>query len=55
MKITNESYELMSFFIENNCLIPIKQTKKTDLILIKLYYEIIDGVSYIQNIKSIRR
>ena len=52
MKITNESYELMSFFIENNCLIPIKQTKKTDLILIKLYYEIIDGVSYIQNIKS---
>jgi len=52
MKITNESYELMSFFIKNNCLTPLKQTKKTDLLLKKLYYEIIDGVSYIQNIKS---
>jgi hypothetical protein len=52
MKITNESYELMSFFIENNCLIPLKQSKKTDSLIKKLYNEIKDGMSYIQNIKS---
>jgi hypothetical protein len=52
MKLTNESYELMSFFIENNCLIPLKQSKKTDSLIKKLYHEIKDGMSYIQNIKS---
>jgi hypothetical protein len=51
MKLTNESYELMSFFIENNCLIPLKQSKKTDSLIKKLYHEIKDGMSYIQNIK----
>jgi len=52
MKLTNESYELMSFFIENNCLIPLKQSKKTDSLIKKLYDEIKDGMSYIQNIKQ---
>jgi len=52
MKLTNESYELMSFFIENNCLIPVKQSKKTDSLIKKLYHEIKDGINYIQNIKQ---
>ena len=52
MKITNESQKLMSFFVEHNCLLPLKQTKKTDAILKKLYEEITDGVSYIQSLKT---
>jgi hypothetical protein len=52
MKITNESQKLMSFFVENNCLLPLKQAKKTDAILKKLYEEITDGVSYIQSLKT---
>ena len=52
MKLTKESNKLMSFFIRHNCLIPIKQTKKTDTIFIKLYHKIKEGVSYIDSIKS---
>lgn len=52
MKLTKESNKLMSFFIKHNCLIPIKQTKKTDAIFKKLYDEIVDGVSYITELKS---
>ena len=52
MKLTKESNKLTSFFIKNNCLIPIKQTKKTDAIFKKLYDEIVDGVSYIEELKS---
>lgn len=51
MKITNESYELMSFFVKNNCIKPLKQTKKTDSLITKLYDEILEGFTYIQNIK----
>jgi hypothetical protein len=51
MKITKESNKLMSFFVENNCLLPLKQTKKTDSILKKLYNEIKNGVSYVHDIK----
>lgn len=51
MKLTKESHKLMSFFIKSNCLIPIKQTKKTDLIFKKIYEEIVDGVSYIEELK----
>ena len=52
MKITNESYNLMSFFVKNNCIKPLKQTKKTDSLMYKLYQEIYDGFKYINNIKS---
>jgi hypothetical protein len=52
MKLTNESNQLMSFFVENNCLLPLKQTKKTETILKKLYSEIKNGVSYISELKS---
>jgi len=52
MKITKESQKLMSFFVDNNCLFPLKQTKKTDILLKKLYVEITQGVSYIQYLKT---
>jgi hypothetical protein len=52
MKFTKETHKLMSFFINNNCLQHIKQTKKTDTILKRLYNQIKDGVSYIEQVKS---
>jgi len=52
MKITKESNKLMSFFVENNCVLPLKQTNKTDIILKKLYNDIKSGFSYINDIRS---
>jgi len=52
MKISNESNKLMSFFVKNNCLLSLKQTKKTDTILKNLYNEIKNGVSYINAMKT---
>lgn len=58
MKITKESNKLMSFFVENNCLLPLNKTKqtnktnKTNNILKTLYDEIKNGVSYINDLKS---
>ena len=51
MKITKESQKLMSFFLEHNCLLPLKQTKKTDTLLQKLYDEILNGDRYIKSLK----
>jgi hypothetical protein len=51
MKLTKDSNKLISFFAKHNCLLPIKQTKRTDAIFKKLYYEIVDGVSYIEGLK----
>jgi len=52
MKITEESNILMSFFVKNNCLLPLKQSNKTDSILQILYNDIKNGVSYINSIKT---
>ena len=52
MKLTKESHKLLSFFTEKNCLVPIKQTKKTDTIFKKLFNEISNGFHYIEEIKS---
>jgi hypothetical protein len=41
----------MTFFVKNNCLLPVKQTNKTNNILKKLYYDIKNGVSYIEELK----
>ncbi len=51
MFLTKESNKLMSFFIEHNCITHINQSKKTDIILEKLYREIVEGVSYINRLK----
>ena len=42
MKITFESHKLMSFFVENNCLEPIKQSKHTDNILEGIFNELLE-------------
>ena len=47
MKITFESHKLMSFFVENNCLDPIKQSKHTDHLLEGIFKELLDGVAYV--------
>lgn len=52
MKLTKESNKLMSFFVEQKCLLPHQQTNKTDSILKKIYSEIKRGVSYIDELKS---
>ena len=52
MNITNESRKLMSFFVEHECLMPIKQTNKTRTFFKNIYNEIHSGVSYIQNEKA---
>lgn len=52
MKLTKESHKLFSFFTEKNCLVPIKQTKKTDTLFKKLFNEIRNGFRYIEEIKS---
>jgi hypothetical protein len=49
MKLTKESNLLMSFFVENNCLTPIKQTMQTDKIMLKIYKQICDGFEYVKN------
>jgi hypothetical protein len=51
MKITKECLDLMSFFLKNNCLLPLKQTKQTDTILTKLYNELTNGFKFIENLK----
>jgi hypothetical protein len=51
MKITKECLNLMSFFLKNNCLLPLKQTNTTDKILTKLYNELTNGFKYIQKQK----
>ena len=53
MKITYESHKLMSFFIENNSLQPIKQTRATDKIFSHLFSEIIEAVEFIEEQKTL--
>lgn len=55
MKITYESHKLMSFFVENNCLNPIKQTKTTDMFFTYFFKELINAVNYINEQKRIYR
>jgi len=52
MKITKESNKLMSFFVKHNCYLPLKKTSKINTILKKLYNDIKNGFSYINDVKS---
>ena len=52
MKITNDSHKLMSFFVENSCIFPIKQKIKTNNIFKNIYHEINNGFNYIKHIKK---
>ena len=52
MKITNNSHKLISFFVENNCITDVTQTKKTNAIFTDIYHEIHNGFKYIESIKN---
>ena len=52
MKITFESHKLMSFFVENNCLNPIKHTNQTDHLLSNIFKELLDGVTFVSQEKQ---
>ena len=52
MKLTNKSKTLMSFFAEHSCMLPVKQTIKTENILKHIYSDLSGGVTYIQSLKS---
>jgi len=50
MKLSKNSKLLMSFFIKNNCINHVSQTKTTDVITTDLYKEIIDSYNYLLNL-----
>lgn len=52
MRLTKETHILMRYFANNNCIAPPRQTKQTNNLLSKLYLNIRNGVSYIQETKS---
>ena len=52
MKITFESHKLMSFFVDNNCLNPIKHTNQTDHLLSNIFKELLDGVAFVSQEKQ---
>ena len=52
MKLTKTSKLLLSFFMDNNCIFPAKQTKQTKDILNELYNEIKDAELYINALKK---
>ena len=52
MKLTKNSHKLMSFFHKYNCLPEIKQTKTTNAIFKKLFYEIEEAANFVSYTKS---
>jgi hypothetical protein len=52
MKLTKETYKLMSFFVDNNCVMPVQQTQQTDTLITRLYNDIVEAYNYIQGLKS---
>ena len=52
MKLSKNSKLLMSFFIKNNCINHISQTKNTYEITTSLYKEIIDSYNHLLNLKK---
>ena len=55
MKITKNSKMLISFFMKNNCINHISQTKNVDEILKELYKEIIDAHNYLIDLKGVKK
>ena len=55
MKITYESHKLMSFFVENNYMPPVKQTKTTDNFFSQFFTEIINAAAFIDEQKRISK
>jgi len=55
MKLSKNSKLLMSFFMKNNCVEHISQTKYIDEILTDLYKEIIDAYNYLIDLKRVKK
>jgi hypothetical protein len=55
MKLSKNSKLLMSFFIKNNCVEHISQTKNTNEIVSHLYKEIIDSYNYLIDLKRVKK
>jgi hypothetical protein len=51
MKLTKQSKTLIQFFSKNNCIVPLKQTNKTNKILSTIFYLIKNSFSYINSIE----
>lgn len=51
MKFTNKSKQLISFFVKNKYISHVKNTRKTDDILLKLYEDIFDAYQFLQKSK----
>ena len=51
MKITYESHKLMSYFVKNNCLVPIEQSAHTDHLLENIFKELLEGVELVTSEK----
>jgi hypothetical protein len=52
MKLTKISELLMSFFIQNKCIIPTELSKKTEKILTNLFIEIRNAENYLNEVKK---
>jgi hypothetical protein len=52
MKLSKNSQNLMSFFTKNNHINKINQTKRTDAIIIGLYYDILEAYKNLLNLKQ---
>jgi len=55
MKLTKNSKLLMNFFMKNNCVDHISQTKNTDEIIRELYNEIVDAYNYLIHLKRTKK
>jgi hypothetical protein len=51
MKFTNKSKQLISFFVKNKYIHYLKNTRKTNTILLKLYKDIFDAYQFLQKTK----
>ena len=54
MKLTKKSKLLMSFFLNNNNIEHVEQTKKTDNILYELYKEFVNAKKYLNKLKKVK-
>jgi hypothetical protein len=55
MKLSKNSKLLMSYFMKNNCVDHISQTKNTNEILTHLYNDIIDAYNYLIDLKRVKK
>ncbi len=51
MKLTKESYSLLHFFSKHNCIVPLKQTNKTNKIFTSLFQQLNQSFQYIEQIQ----